>query len=242
MDKKFIVASVLILSAVVALPVFAQTTTVATPTPAPVTTAAPASAATSEQPILQVGAAGKVLLRGTIASISAGVITVNSWGGSWTVDVASGASILPAAAGNDITQFKAGDFVGVQGTVSPSASWTISATLVRDWTYRAAVVQQQQQNVQAAHQVMQAAPRDYIGTASAVGASSFTLMAANGTSYAVNVSSGAEIVNLNWATITLANIKSGDNVRVYGVNASGTVTASIVRDVTRMIATSTANE
>jgi len=234
MNKRLIAVSVLVLSAVMAIPVFAQTTTTT-----PTTTVAPVATTASEQPILQVGAAGKVLLRGTIASISGTTLTVNSWGGTWTVDIASGASILPAAANGNIGQFSTGDFVGVQGTVSQSANWTINANLVRDWTYRAAVVQQQQQNIQTAQATKQSGPRDYIGTASAVTASSLTLTAAAGTTYTVTVPSGAEIVNTKWITIPLTSVNSGDNVRVYGVNASGTITARIVRDVT-IVATTTA--
>jgi hypothetical protein len=240
MNKKLIAASVLVLAATIALPVFAQTTaTTSTTAVAPATTAAPVATTASEQPIIQVGAAGKVLFRGTIASISSTTLTVNSWGGTWTIDVASGASILPAAANGSISQFSTGDFVGVQGTVSQSANWTINATLVRDWTYRAAVVQQQQQNIQAAQVTKQSAPRDYIGTASAVNASSFTLAAKNGTSYTVSVPSGAEIVNAKWITIPLTSVNSGDNVRVYGVNTSGTIIARIVRDVTITATTTT---
>ena len=63
--------------------------------------------------------------------------------------------------------------------------------------------------------------------------------AAAGTTYTVTVPSGAEIVNTKWITIPLTSVNSGDNVRVYGVNASGTITARIVRDVT-IVATTTA--
>lgn len=196
------------------------------------TTTTPTSVTPPVQPqVLDVNSTGRVLLRGTIASIASGVLTVNGWGGVWTVNVGSGARVLPVAAGNDLTQFKTGDFVGVQGTVSTSANWTIDATLVRDWTYRAAVTQQERQNVQNAKGIRQSGPRDYVGTASNVSGSSFTLTV-NGAADTVNVASGAEIVNRNWVTMPLASVQSGDNVRVWGVNASGTITAQIVRDVT----------
>lgn len=91
-------------------------------------------AETSAQPtVLEVNPNGKVLLRGTIDSVSAGSITVKSWGGSWTVNISSATQLLPAKLNNDITQFKTGDFVGVQGKVSQLANWTIDATLVRSW-------------------------------------------------------------------------------------------------------------
>ena len=187
---------------------------------------------------MQVGPQGKVLMRGTIASVASGVITVNSWGGTWTVNVGSSAQVLPVAVGNDITQFKSGDFIGVQGTVSQSASWTIDATLVRDWTYRQAVSQERQQNMQSAKQTIQSGtPRNYVGSASNVSGSSFTLTV-NGAADNVNIASGAQVVNRNWLTIQPSAINNGDSVRVWGVNASGTITAQIVRDVS-LPATST---
>jgi hypothetical protein len=156
---------------------------------------------------------------------------INSWGGTWTVNVGSSAQVLPAVTGNDITQFKTGDFVGVEGTVSGSASLTINATLVRDWTYRAAVTQEARQNVQEAKQIRNTnRPRDYVGVASNVNGTSFTLTV-GGTAYAVNPSSGAEVVNRIWVAMPLSSIQANDNVRVWGVNASGTITAQIVRDV-----------
>lgn len=182
--------------------------------------------------ILEVGPAGRILMRGTIASISSGVLTVNGWGGTWTINVGSGTRVLPMAASNDLTKFNTGDFVGIEGTVSQTAGFTVDATLVRDWTYRAAVTQEQKQNIQSARGIRNSSPRDYIGTASNVNGTSFTITAANGTSYTVNVASNAEVVNRNWLTLPLSSINSGDHVRVYGVNASGTITAQIVRDVT----------
>ncbi|MCX6736033.1 MAG: hypothetical protein NTZ13_03030 [Candidatus Parcubacteria bacterium] len=87
-----------------------------------------------KQMILDVGPEGKVLLRGTIASVSVGVITVKGWGGIWTVNIPTTAEILPEAVKKDITKFKVGDYVGVQGRVLNSVNWTINATLVRDRT------------------------------------------------------------------------------------------------------------
>jgi len=189
------------------------------------------SSAVSKHPILQIGPEGRVLMRGTIASVASGVLTVTSWGGVWTVNVSPETKVLPVAAGNDLTQFKAGDFVGVMGVVSQSANWTINATLVRDWTYRQVVNQERRENIQSANALRKSnTPRDYVGTASNVSGNSFTLTV-EGVADTVNVVSNAKIVNRNWITIPLSSIQNGDNVRVWGVNASGTITASIVRDV-----------
>lgn len=186
---------------------------------------------TESQPmILQINKNGKILLRGTVASVTNGTMTVQSWGGTWTIDVGSSAEILPAAAGSDITQFKTGDFVGVEGTVVEGSLWTVNATIVRDWTYRNAVNAQEKQNAQKARQIKSdSRPRDYVGIASNVSGTSFTLTV-NGTAYTVNAASGAEVVNRVWVAMPLSGIQANDNVRVWGVNANGTITAEIVRD------------
>lgn len=191
-----------------------------------------AAVANQTQPmILQVNRNGKALLRGTITSVSNGVMTVQSWGGTWTVDVGASATVLPAAVGNDITQFKTGDFVGIEGTVSQSSSLTMDATVVRDWTYKSAVNAEAKQNVQAARNIRNSMrPRDYVGVASNVTGSSFTL-SVGGTAYTVDVGSGAEVVNKIWVTMPLSNIQANDNVRVWGVDNNGTITGQIVRDV-----------
>ncbi len=187
----------------------------------------------SQQETVNIGANGAALVRGTIASISNGVITVTSWGGVWTVDVASGTQIIPAAAGNDITKFQTGDFIGVQGNINQTANWTINATVVRDWTYRAAINQEQKQNVQAARATIQnGTPKNYVGTASNVSSGSFTLtLASDGSADTVVPAPYAEIVNRNWVTMPLSAIGNWDNVRTWGTLASGTITAQIIRDV-----------
>ncbi len=196
------------------------------------TSTASGSSATVQPMVLQVNKDGKVLMRGTIASVASGVLTVAGWGGTWTVNTPSTAEVLPAAVGNDITQFKTGDFVGIEGTVSQSASWTIDATLVRDWTYRRAVTAEQKQNVQAVRQTMQSeTPRNYQGLVSGINGSSFTYTTADGTTYTVNIASDAKVLNRNWLTLPLSSIRNGDTVRVWGANASGTLTAEVVRDI-----------
>ncbi len=204
------------------------------------TSSTPSAVSHSQPMVVQIGPNGRALLRGTIASVSTGVLTVNSWGGVWTVNVGSGAKVLPAVSGNDLSQFKQGDFVGVEGTVSEGANWTIDATLVRDWTYRAAVGQEVKQNIKEVRQIERAnRPRDYIGTASNVSTDSFTLTVGS-TAYTVSPTSGAKIVNRNWVTIPLSDIQANDHVRAWGTEASGTISAAIVRDVSIPAPSSTA--
>lgn len=194
--------------------------------------AAPAASVSSQPMVLNVAASGKVLLRGTIASVSAGSVTVTSWGGTWTVNVPASANVLPS--GTALSSFKQGDFVGVQGTVDTASGWTVSATLIRDWTARAALSQEIKANVAQAHSTMSSGPRVVVGTLSNLDATAqtFTLTNSAGTAYSVTLNSGAEIIGKNWATITLGQATNGDTVRVFGTVSSTTIAASVFRDVT----------
>ena len=187
--------------------------------------------------VVSINKDGKTLIRGTIDAIASGAITVKSWGGDWTVDVGSATQILPVETGNDIAGFQVGDYVGAQGTINQNANWTMDATLVRDWTYKATVSAEQKQNRQSASQTIKAnTPKNYVGMASdvsIVGDGSFTLAVPGATStFAVNVASGAEIVNRNWLAIPIESVANGDNVRVWGIDTNGTIVAQIVRDTT----------
>lgn len=201
--------------------VFAQTASTITS----MTTSTP-----SQSMVLQVGPAGKVLLRGTIDSVSATSITVKSWGGDWTINVPTTAQVLPQDVA--LSSFQQGDFVGVQGTINSSGSWTVDATLVRDWTQRQAMNQEIKQNVQSVHQAMSGAPRTIQGTLSNLSGETFTLTASGGAVYSVSVTSGAKILQKNWLTLSdFTQVQNGDTVRVWGPVASSSVTASIFRDM-----------
>ena len=193
------------------------------------TPATQASAMASMQPVLSVNASGKTLLRGTIESVSATSITVQSWGGTWTVNVPASAQVLPQ--GVALSSFQQGDFVGVQGTIDSSGNWTVDATLVRDWTQRQAISQQVQQNVQNIKSTTGTGPRNYAGTVSNLSGQTFTLTTSGGTSYSVSLTGSAEVVQKNYRTLDFTQVQNGDSVRVWGTAASSSITASIFRDL-----------
>lgn len=171
-------------------------------------------------------------MRGTVDSVSDNSLTIKSWGGDWTVHVPANATVLPQGA--TLSSYAVGDFVGVQGTVDTTANWTVTATLVRDWTARTAQKQDEKTNAQSVRAVMDAGPRTVQGTLSALDASAqtFTLTTASGTAFSVSLSSGAKILARNWATLGLDKVTNGDTVRVYGTVASTSIAASVLRDVT----------
>ncbi len=196
------------------------------------TTPTAVAPATAQQPqVLTVGAAGKVLLRGTVVSVSAGSVTVKSWGGDWTVNVPTAAEVLPK--GVAVSSFQTGDYVGVQGSIDQSSSWTVTATLIRDWTERQALTQEIKTNVQAVRQTMATEPRTIQGVLSNLNAAAqtFTLTNASCTAYSVSLASGAKMLAKNWATLDFTKVNNGDTVRVYGPITSGAISATIFRDV-----------
>lgn len=199
------------------------------------TSTMPTSGTAKNPMVLQIGPAGHVLMRGTIQSVSSGSLTVKSWGGNWTVNLSSDTKIMP---GGDISKFSQGDFVGVQGKVSESGVWTIDASRIRDWTLRQTMVkekkaanEERQDNIQSVREIMKSdTPRNFQGTVSATSASGFSL-ASGDNNLTVNVAAGVKLLNRNWLPIAMADIQNGDTVRVWGVNASGTIAAQIVRDL-----------
>ncbi len=173
--------------------------------------------------IVQVGPNGKATLRGTIKTVGSTSLTVTSWGGDWMINIPAGTNVMPVT---DLTKFTVGDFVGVQGSVNQSAPWTIDAKIVRDWNLK----QLQETNRQEVKQIMQEGmPKNWQGTVSSVSTSSFSLTI-DGTAYTVNLAANAKIVDQRYSTISLANIKNGDTVRVFGTLSGTTLTVLVVRD------------
>jgi len=155
------------------------------------------AATTTQTTVVNIGAAGKTTLRGTIDAISGQTLSVKSWGGDWTVRVGVGTQILPNLTGNDFVNFQVGDYVAAQGTVDQTGNWSVNATLVRDYTYRQTAADQQKANRTTASQTIKSeTPRNYIGIASGIGDGSFTLLV-NGEADIVNVNAGA---HMGWVT------------------------------------------
>ncbi len=219
------------------------TTTVTGSTTPPVVTPAPVPMPPVMQAgemKLEVGPKGRALIRGNVESIGADYVMVKSWGGSWKVKVTVASEILPNVNGGlaDLAKYAVGDFVGAQGTVSTSDAWTIDATVIRDRTEHKANVMERKQNEKEMRETMQAdrkaahdaEARNYEGTVASVTGLSMTIM--NGsTSIAVSTTAATKFVNRNWVTIAFADVKAGDNVRVYGPSSSSTVMAQVVRDL-----------
>jgi len=183
--------------------------------------------------IVEIGPAGKTILRGTVKTVDANSLTVASWGGDWTINISSDTKVVPET---DLSKFKAGDFVGVQGSVNKGAAWTVNARLVRNWTERKeekADKKEEKTNKKEIKEMMkQEKPRNWAGTASDVNVDAKTLiLTVNGVAYTVNLTANAKIVSQKFLAINFSDIKNGDRVDVFGPVSGATITASAVRDI-----------
>ncbi len=134
-------------------------------------------------------------IAGTVASVSASTLSVNSWGGVWVVDISNAKLVRRYGGTASISEFQKGDGVVVSGTVSGSG-FAVTATEVQNTSI-------QTRNVNPS------------GTVSNVTSDGFTLTAKSAT-YSVIVGSNTTI-NLNGKKTTAADITNGVKVQVWGV-------------------------
>ncbi len=229
-----------------------STTATTTPNPTPVPPSPPAIDKRDYK--LEVGPHGWMLLRGNIEAVSSSTLKVRSWGGVWTVNLVSGAEVIPHETGSrNIREWAVGDYVGVQGTVVSSADWTVDGKVVRNWTNRRRLQEEaksireevkdkfkdaennlKQARKEAEEKVkdtLKGMPRNYEGTAGVASGGSFTFTDERGVTYVVTISSSTKLVNNNWLPIALGGITVGDKVRVFGGVSSSTLAAEVIRDV-----------
>ena len=181
--KKILFAAALVLVLGAGTMAFAQTNSGEAPTATPAM-------------MISVSTHGSMKLEGTLASVSGTTLTINSWGGVWTVD-ASGAKLLRRFGGAaSVSEFKQGDAMIVLGTAQQSG-WAVTAKSVRDMSI-------QERNVRP------------IGTVSGLSGTGFTLTTAAGKSYQVSAEASTTIV-MSGKSGSWANLANGVRVEVWGV-------------------------
>jgi len=163
---------------------------------------------------ITIGAKGNVKLSGTIASIASTTVSVNSWGGVWTIDASNAKFTRKAGGVSSLAEMKAGDRVTISGTMQ-TTGLAVTARMIHNNSLHAIV-------------------SNKVGTVSNVNASSgtFTLTTKEGT--ILQVTTGADTKFwLGKATSTfsaLVGLSATSTVRVDGVmnRDAGTVLASKV--------------
>lgn len=158
---------------------------------------------------------GNVKLGGTIASISGNTLTINSWGGVWTVDAANAKFTRKAGGVSSLTEMKVGDRVMVAGSMQ-ATGLALTAKIVHN-------------------ESIHAIASNKVGTVSNLnsGAGTFTLTTREGTALQVTTNTNTKFwVGTSTSTIaSLAGISATTTVRVDGVinKDAGTVLASKVQ-------------
>lgn len=85
--------------------------------------------------VVEIDATGNTLIRGVVQTVTTNSLTVQSWGGTWTIRTGSNTSITPAnSIAGDLSAIQIGDFVGATGVMALDQSMTVDASFVRDWT------------------------------------------------------------------------------------------------------------
>ncbi len=107
---------------------FAETTATANTA---VTTAVPT---TGGPVMINIDPSGHAMLRGKLESVGVDFIVVKSWGANLKVRVTAATHIV--SNNSSLSDFKAGDIVGVLGNVSEDGSFVINADIVREWGQR----------------------------------------------------------------------------------------------------------
>jgi hypothetical protein len=188
---------------------------------------------------LEIGPAGRTLMRGHIESVTADSIKIRTWGGVWTVRVLPGAEIIPRVGAQlfDLTRFQPGDYVGINGTIVRDQPLTIEARVIRNWTEKREIAFERKMN----HEYLKRLIKDnrisdsltgrvFEGTVGSISGTSFTL-SDRGVATTIETNGATRFVDRNYATIALGSITVGDRVRVYGdVTSSSSILAQVVRD------------
>lgn len=84
------------------------------------------------QKVLEIKPNGSVLIRGTVSAVGSDSVTVKTWGGAWTVKVSSTTELITTD--KTLSSIAVGDYVGVQGTISETADYTVDAKVLRNRT------------------------------------------------------------------------------------------------------------
>jgi len=160
---------------------------------------------------------------GTVASVGANSFTLTTKGDTTvTVDVTSTTGYLdPGVSSASLASIKVGDHVAVFGT---ETSDTVAATKV-------AIGGGPGGGPGGGHGGpgnMGGTPPVAMGTVASVGANSFTVTTENKTTVTVDVTSSTTFMEFGSGTPSLADVKVGSHVVVFGTDAANTVTATKV--------------
>ena len=148
------------------------------------------------------------LIEGTFADLASSTYTITDGTTTYTVDVQTKRILNKDWKTVPLSDFKSGDTVRAFGTITGD---TMTAVALRDVSL-----------VPVVHHIV-------AGVVSDLQADAFTLTAGKVT-YSVHVST-PKVLDRVWRKIAYKDIEDGNTVRVFGVVASSSIDATILRDV-----------
>ena len=181
--------------------------------------------------IVEIGPAGNALIRGTVTNVSTDYLTLKTWGGTWTIKIDNNTKFEPQ--GLTLSQIKTNDFIGLNGKVNCEETLTVNATLIRDWTEKKIIKEETQQNKKEVKQIIKETPKPEtrILTIESVNANNTLTAKLNTQTITVSLANNVKLLDRNWKTITVDQLKANDTIRVYGVLSGTTLEASVIRDI-----------
>ena len=167
---------------------------------------------------------------GTVKSVGDGTFTITGQDGTTvTVDVGTTTSYFdPGVSSPTIANVKAGEHVAVFGTDS---SGTVTATRVAIGTPPAGGKGGPPGGHGAPFGTSggpAGGPPAAVGTVKSVGNGAFTITGQDGATVTVDVGTTTSYFDPGVSSPTIANVKAGEHVAVFGTDSSGTVTATRV--------------
>jgi|SRR3989344_2886885 len=192
-----------------------------------------ALAATTSPMSVDIASSGHASLKGTVMAVSSSTISVKSWGGVWSVAIGSSTKITPhTGAANDVSNIEVGDIVSVKGTARADATLTIDAKTVNDKTIAQTSKQERKDNHDAIKDFGKSVKATFQGIVSNLSGSAFTLTTNASNVFTIQTNAATKFLNSRFLALSgTTSINNNDNVRVFGTNASGTITAQIIRDL-----------
>jgi|GEM_PF-1494320 len=195
--------------------------------------------------VIEADDVGNVVIRGQVTSVDDNSLTINSWGGEWTIRTTVSSTVEPATGvSGNLSGIRSGDFVGVEGVFATDEEMTINASFVRDWTTNPLIgvfdndsdsittdtsVDDDDVSVDA-EDTSTADIITYSGIVDQVDDSSFTFTDDFGSVYTVTVDDEVAVVNDSNEIRELEDIDAGDTVELDGTATSNNfITTAMVK-------------
>lgn len=88
---------------------------------------------------VEIGPSGEANIVGSVTAVSGNSLSIQSWGGTWNVAVATDTVVAGIGVKGDISQIKVGDVISVHGKMSLGSSLVLRAKVIKDFSLNKAL-------------------------------------------------------------------------------------------------------